>query len=164
MPAELALTHSYTSHQRAFVAAIVAGSDKTDAAIKAGYSPESAKDIANQMLHVPHIMAAVQIGVARELATAAPIALNLLRNIVADDKCDMRLRVVCAKTLLDRAGHVAPKDVAPSQAGETPLNEMSMTDLRALADKLSGEIAGRAKEVKSTKAAPIKSQAFDDLI
>lgn len=164
MSHEIAVTHKFTEQQRHFVQMIVLGADKTDAATRAGYSSDNAERIANEMLRTPHILAAVQIGVAKQLALAAPLALKLLRDIAADETCDKRLRVVCAKTLLDRAGHIAPKAIAAAPGGETPLNEMSMLELRALADKLSGEIAGRAKEVKSARAAPIKTQAFDDLI
>jgi hypothetical protein len=39
-----------------------------------------------------------------------------------------------------------------------------MPQLRELADKLEGEIAGRAKEVSSAKPAPSDTQAIDDII
>ena len=112
----------------------------------------------------PAILATIQIAVARHLAVGAGAAVRVLQTFLVDETVDKRLRVVCAKTLLDRAGHIAPKAVAAGQGGEIPLNEMSMTDLRALADKLEGELATRAKPVSSANAAPDKPQAIDDII
>jgi hypothetical protein len=39
-----------------------------------------------------------------------------------------------------------------------------MGELRELADKLEGEISGRAKDVSSAKAAPTNAQALDDIM
>ncbi len=164
MPADRALSKEFTVMQRAFALHIAQGFDPKDAAIKAGYSIVSAREIAYDLLQSPAILVAVQISVAQQLASAAPAALKLLRDVVQDERCDKRLRVVCAKTILDRAGHIAPKAAAPGAAGDVPLNEMSMTDLRALADKLEGELADRAKDVSSARRAPNKAQAIEDII
>lgn len=164
MAFEMALTKEFTPSQQAFITEIAKGLDPEDAAIQSGYSPLSARVIAWDLLQQPQILAAVQIAVARQLAAAAPLALRVLKEFVADVTLDKRLRVVCAKTLLDRAGHIAPKAAAAGQAGDVPLNELSMADLRQLADKLEGEIAGRAKDVSSAKAAPRKPQAIEDII
>lgn len=153
-----------TEQQQTFVQAVAFGRDKTDAALEAGYSEVNATQYANFLLRQPNILAAVQIAIARELANAAPMALKLLRDTASNTEADPRLRVVCAKTILDRAGHIAPKAAAPGAAGVLPLNEMSMDDLRALADNLEGELAGRAKEVSSATAAPRKAQTIEDII
>lgn len=164
MSMELAIEKDMTTRQKAFVGLAGSGIDLQEAAKQAGYSESDIPTAVARLLRDPAIIAAVQIDVAKRLAIGSGIALRVLQEFAVDDTLDKRLRVVCAKTLLDRAGHIAPKAVAAAQGGETPLNEMSMTDLRALADKLSGEIAGRAKVVNSAKAAPVKTQAFDDLI
>lgn len=160
----LVLRKEFTPQQRAFVDEIIGGSDIGEAAAKAGYGNENSGAIGSAMLQHPAILAAVQIGVAKQLALAAPVALKLLKRFVADETIDKRLRVVCAKTLLDRAGHIAPKAIAASSGAVVPLNEMTMTDLRALADKLEGEIAGRAKEVSSASKAAKQPQTIEDIM
>ncbi len=159
-----ALATTLTTQERAFVRGLIAGRDKNDAARDAGYGPNHIEQIVWTLLQRPQILVAVQMGVARALALGSGVALRVLREVLEDDTVDKRLRVVCAKTLLDRAGHIAPKAAAPGAAGDVPLNEMSMGDLRALADKLEGEIAGRAKEVSSAKPAPVRQQTLDDIM
>lgn len=161
---ELAAPQAMTISQEAFCSLVAAGVDKNEAAARAGYSTTSPGAEASRLMQQPKILAAIQIGVARELMNAAPMALKLLRDIAADEAVDKRLRVVCAKTILDRAGHIAPKASAPGSKGDVPLNEMSMTDLRALADKLEGELATRAKPVSSAEAAPAKAQTIEDIM
>jgi hypothetical protein len=112
----------------------------------------------------PAIIATVQMGVARRLAIGSGAALRVLQEFTVDETLDKRLRFACAKTLLDRAGHIAPKAIAASTGASVPLNEMSMSDLRTLADKLEGEIAGRAKDVSSAKPAPSKAQTIEDIM
>jgi len=155
---------SFTDKQAAFVENIVAGLDKRKAVLAAGYSENSAESALFQLLRQPLIMAAIQVGIAKRLAMGAPLALNVMLDLVSDPSMHPKLRLDAAKTILDRAGHIAPKAVAANQAGDVPLNEMSMTDLRALADKLEGEIAGRAKAVSSARAAPAKPQAIEDIM
>lgn len=150
--------------QKAFVKAMIAGRDKSDAGIDAGYAPEHVNSIVWNLLQQPQIIVAIQIGVTRDLAIGAAVANRVLQEFVADVKLDKRLRFACAKTILDRAGHIAPKAIAAGQAGDVPLNEMSMTDLRALADKLEGEIAGRAKVIPAPLSTPHKAQAIEDIL
>lgn len=164
MSTDLVLSKELTTSQQLFCELLAGGTEKHEAAKQAGYGTGNPFAEASRLLQQPQIIAAVQIGVAKRLAVGSGVALRVLQEFTADEQLDKRLRFACAKTLLDRAGHIAPKAAAVVQTGETPLNEMSMTDLRALADKLQGEIAGRAKEVKSAKPAPVKAQAFEDLV
>jgi hypothetical protein len=46
---------------------------------------------------------------------------------------------------------------------ELELHELSLGDLRQLADKLEGEIAGRAKNIIGANAVPAETQAVDVL-
>lgn len=164
MSFEMALSRDLPETQRAFVSAVSVGTDPETAAIESGYSPLSARRIAYDLLHQPAILAAVQIAIARNLASAAPAALKLLRHVIATETYDIRLRIVCARDIMNRAGHIAPKAIAASTGASVPLNEMSMADLRTLADKLEGEIAGRAKDVSSAKPAPSKVQTIEDIM
>lgn len=143
---------------------MIDGVDPRQAAELAGYAKEGADLEAKRLLRHPAILAAVQIGIARRLATGAPMALSVLQEFAMNQAMHPKIRLDAAKTLLDRAGYISPKAVAASNGASVPLNEMSMADLRTLADKLEGEIAGRAKEVSSAKAAPTKAQTLDDIM
>lgn len=161
---EMALSSELTLSQATFCDLVASGVDKDEAAERAGYGIGNPRAEASRLLQQPMILATIQIAVARQLSVGAGAAVKVLQDFLVDEKVDKRLRVVCAKTLLDRAGHIAPKAVAPGAAGAVPLNEMSMADLRALADKLEGELATRAKPVSSAKPAPSNAQTLDDIM
>lgn len=163
---EIALHHKFTEQQKAFASALVSGLSPVDSARAAGYTETTAPSAASTLMQQPAILAMVQIYAARELSLGAPGAIKLLRRFVddADGTWDPKIRLAAANSILNRAGHIAPKAAEQGKAGETPLNEMTMGELRDLADKLEGEIAGRAKEVSSTKPAPHVTQAIDDII
>jgi hypothetical protein len=161
---DVVLNKDFTEKQKAFVDALIENPNPMRAAIDAGYPAEHASQIASVMVRQPAILAAVQIGIARDLAIGAAKSNRLLQTIVAGEQYDPRLRVVCARDILNRAGHIAPKAVAASSSAVKPLNEMSMTELRELADKLEDELSGRAKDVSSATAAPVKPQALDDIM
>lgn len=162
MAGELAKT--FTEQQQSFVALVSSGIDPTEAAAQSGYASNNGRVDAWRLMRQPAIVAAIHLEVARRLALGAPIALKFLQDTVQDSTVDKRLRAAIAKTLLDRAGYIPPRAAAPGNAGETPLNEMTMGELRTLADKLEGEIAGRAKPVSSASAAPKGTQAIEDII
>lgn len=164
MTLEIALQHQFTPKQDAFASFVIDGIAPRAAAELAGYAKDSADLEAKRLLRHPAILAVVQVGIARRLAIGAPMALSVLQDFALDPSMHPKIRLDAAKTLLDRAGHIAPKAVAAGQAGDVPLNEMTMTDLRALADKLEGEIAGRAKDVSSAKRAAQKAQTIDDIM
>jgi phage terminase small subunit len=161
---DVVLNKDFTEKQKAFVEALVITGNQTQAAIAAGYAPDHAGKMASTMLRQPAILAAVQIGVARDLAKGAAMASRVLQDFAADKTLDPRLRVVCARDILNRAGHIAPKAVAASSTAAKPLNEMSMVELRELADKLEDELSGRAKDVSSAKPAPAKAQSIEDIM
>lgn len=164
MSLEIALRKTLTEQQTAFVHALADGCDSELAAIKAGYSALSAQTESCRLLRQPTIIAAVQIAIARAFAIDSAVSAKLLRRFVTEEKWDPKIRLAAANSILNRAGHIAPKAQDASKAGETPLNEMSMGELRTLADKLEGEIAGRAKEVSSATAAPRAPQVIEDIL
>jgi hypothetical protein len=73
--------------------------------------------------------------------------------------CGRGSAVDAAKTLLDRAGHIAPRAIVDKATHELSLHELSLGDLRQLAEKLEGEIAGRAKDISD---APAETQAIEE--
>jgi phage terminase small subunit len=141
-------TRQLTPKQAAFVEAYVNGRNITGAAIDAGYSESTASQIGSALLKTPHVQAAVQAGVRHALALDAPLARRVLVDLAQDVNMHPKIRLDAAKTLLDRAGHVAPRPMMEKRMEEKALHEMPIEQLRALADKLEAELADRAKPVE----------------
>lgn len=161
---EMILTKKFTDQQAKFIRYAADGMDLEQAAVASGYAPASALDAGGQLRRQPAIIAAIQIEVAKRLAFGSARSLRVLEEIRDDPTTDKRLRAAISKDLLTRAGHIGPKAVAAGAAGDTPLNEMTMDELRERAERLEGEIAARAKDVSSAKPAPKASQVVDDII
>lgn len=74
----------------------------------AGYSEANAREIARQLLDKPHVRAAVDEALRRQISgPAAAKSAALLERVVDDESAPLKLRVEAAKTILDRAGIVA---------------------------------------------------------
>lgn len=92
-----------TDMQEAFVLALVTnGGDKTQAAIEAGYSPETARVQAYQLMRVPHVMQAVLEATMGQFISDAPMAQATLHKLLNAKSEYVQLEA--AKDLLDRAG------------------------------------------------------------
>jgi hypothetical protein len=161
---EMVLAHNFTEQQARFVERAADGLDLKDCALYAGYAESGAGDAATRLMREPAIVAAVQLAMARRLAVCAPASLRVLQDFVTDKTVDNRIRLAAAKTLLDRAGFIAPKAVDRTGEGRKALNVMNMDELRQERDRLEKEISDRAKPVSSAKAAPQDTQAIDDII
>ena len=146
------------SRQALFVEHVARGVPHKDAARLAGY--DSPPHSALQSKAVRH---AISLTISEILQTeGAPVALDLLIKTVRNDKENSRVRVDAAKTILDRAGHVARPKEADSGA-QKDLHEMSTDELRALVDKLEGELADRAEPVSATEKQGVPQQVLDML-
>jgi phage terminase small subunit len=160
-------TRNLTERQSRFVEAYVNGRNITGSAIDAGYSESTASQIGSALLKVPHIQAAVQAGVRHALALDAPLARRVLVDLAQDAHMNPKIRLDAAKTLLDRAGHVAPRPTTDKSAEHQALHEMSIEQLRALADRLESELADRAKPVEPADSAQSDAEqapALDQLL
>jgi phage terminase small subunit len=137
------VTAQLTERQAAFVRNIVAGSDSVRAAELAGYTnPYSAACMNRQS-------ATVQTAIASELrrflhADAAPAALRLVYDVMRDEKADIKLRISCAKTVLDRAGFIPPKAKDESAFGNKAPSEMTAEELAAASHKIARELSDRS--------------------
>jgi hypothetical protein len=120
--------------------------DAPTAAQLAGFLDRPSKE-AWRLLRIPHVLAAVNAAVQIALAEDATLARNLLRRYVKDESMHPKIRLDAAKTLLDRAGHIAPKAREAGGGHDKPLHEMSIDELRALVDRYEAELGGRAKLV-----------------
>jgi hypothetical protein len=91
----------------------------------------------------------------------APASFAVLRELRDDVDISPKVRFDCARTLLDRAGHVAPRATIDRNQADKPLHELSTDELRTMADRLEGELAERAKPVISARAAPERDDDTD---
>lgn len=159
-----------TDMQRAFVRAYVRnGGNAKAAADEAGYSQSHAR--AWELTTNPRVMDAIRVEQSRvitgELAT---LAVGVVRDILNDKELSPKVRLDAAKTVLDRAGHIAPKAEAPQDpASVRDLNQMDRDQLeafieraqRAIADQAKPVIDGQASHDESANGAPSDSQAID---
>ncbi|HYF09465.1 MAG TPA: terminase small subunit [Acetobacteraceae bacterium] len=79
------------------------------AARAAGYSERNAGEIGRQLLDKPHVRAAIDEAMRRQISgPMAAKASALLARVVDDETAPLKVRVEAAKTILDRAGIVPP--------------------------------------------------------
>jgi hypothetical protein len=159
MSKELATKFELTEMQAQFVHHVSEGIDPHRAVALAGYETSNAYSRAHDLLRAPHVLAAIHTEVRRKLVAGAPIALSVIERLVKDEATPPKIRLDAAKTLLDRAGHIAPRAIVDKGTHELVLNELSIGELRQLADKLESELAGRAKDVSGASDDPAGTQS-----
>jgi hypothetical protein len=130
------------------------GGDAYAAAIQAGYAENTAKGVVANLLSKANVALAIARAVRPRLASTIPMALGVLENL-AQHAVSEKVRCDAAKSLLDRAGIIAPKAREDRSAIETPLHELTAEELRALAYKLDGELASRATLVGGDAPDPV---------
>jgi phage terminase small subunit len=121
LPALKPTTGELSTMQAAFVEAFVTnGGDKEDAAIQAGYSPNTARTQAYALLRNPKIMQAVLERTGIEIIANAPRARATLTRLL-NAKSDY-VALEAAKDLLDRAGFKPSEKVDHRLSGEISVN------------------------------------------
>jgi phage terminase small subunit len=127
-----------TDQQKAFVREYVRnGGSGADAARAAGYSAARPAQQAHDLLALPHIQEAIHREQARLIGGGlASKAVEVVQRILhdaalADTVSGQKLQLEAAKTVLDRAGHIAPKASEAEMIGDKPLTEMSLDELDA---------------------------------
>ncbi len=136
MSKELATKYDLTEMQAAFVRHVSEGVEPNQAVTLAGYGTSNIYSRAQELLRAPQVLAAIHTKVRHRLVAGAPIALAVIERLVTDDTTPPKIRLDAAKTLLDRAGHIAPRAIADKATHELALHEMSIASLRQLADRL----------------------------
>lgn len=128
-----------------------------------GYQDKEIIRSETALLRSPQVLAAIQQETRRVLVIEAPAALQRLITLskLADSE---KVRADCNKDLLNRAGLVGPR-AAAAGASDKPLHELAVVELRAMADRLQGEIEARAKPVNAPNApnAPAADPQVSDL-
>lgn len=109
----------------------------SEAARLAGYSHSHAKEIGYRLLHKPHVRDAIfeanQAEIGGELAAKA---VQVLQDILNDEDAPMKLRLDAARTVLDRAGVIAPKAEEPQGRSDRAMSELSVPELQQRLDDL----------------------------
>lgn len=119
----------------------------SEAARRAGYSEKTAGEQGRQLLEKPHVYAAITEANRRQISgSMATKAAALLERLVDDEAVSSRVRLEAAKTILDRAGYVAPK-APPEDEEEKPLEALSIDELERL-------VAKRAAALREVTPAP----------
>jgi uncharacterized protein (UPF0147 family) len=140
-------TNRLTEQQEALVRAISSGLTMREASEASGYSVTNTYNA----LSSPIVRAAIQTSLSNMLQTrAAPMALHVLIEITEDKTAPKGVRVDAARTLLDRAGYVAPR-AREATKDEKPLSERTPEELRAFIAQLESTLADKAKPVHGTR-------------
>jgi phage terminase small subunit len=150
-----------TDQQTIFVDRYVSnGGNGTAAARDGGYSRARASQYAWELLQKPHVLEAVHAKQARmiggELATKA---VEVIQGILNDAElpktvAGRKLQFEASKTVLDRAGHIAPKAAEPVETkDEKPMSEWTVEELEAFIRRGEATMEESAREREALEAA-----------
>jgi phage terminase small subunit len=142
-----------TDLQRDFVVEYVAnGGIATKAAASAGYSQQSARQIASQLLNKPHIQEAIRREQRKKLYGLGSKAMSVIESILDDENAPTGVRLDAAKTVLDRCGLTAETAKAEQAQNSKSLEEMT-------ADELQAFIQEGMKQLKAQQTATVEGEA-----
>lgn len=142
-----------TEQQKTFVREYVRnGGCGADAARAAGYAASRPAQQAHDLLALPHVQEAVHREQARLIGgTLASKAIEVVHRILHDEALaatvsGQKVQLEAAKSVLDRAGHVAPKASEPEMIGDKPITEMSLDELDAFIRQGQAALAGLGED------------------
>lgn len=144
MSQELISNERLTEMQRRFVEIYVAnGGCAAAAARRAGYSVQSARRLAHELLNKPHVAAAVHAESLAAFVRLAPKALRVLNNVLSEDqpKKDEFLspsRLANADTKARTAVQVFrdARNLGDKIVSNKPINEMTISELDELINRM----------------------------
>ena len=146
-----------------FLSHYLGGKSKMEALRLSGFPSNGAN---SAIFNDFRVSAALHAELARRLTCdAAPAAYNLLMKVMKDEKMPAKLRVECAKDLLNRAGFDAKRgagQVDPSAPGKD-MSAMSTDELKSIVGRLESELFSRAKPVPVGESPDSRQQAIDML-
>jgi phage terminase small subunit len=122
-----------TDQQADFAVNFVAnGGNGAEAARDAGYAEANARSAAYKLVRMPHVQDAIRKEQRRQLGgEMATKALSVLKGILDDDEAPYGAKVDAARTILDRAGLIAPKSRGDGEGDEKEIDQMTMAELEA---------------------------------
>jgi hypothetical protein len=171
-----AINHKLTERQSLFVDAFtgIAGcvGDVEASAIHAGYYGSthstngcSAKALGAQQLRRPNVQAAIHAANRRNinggLATKAVEVLHDILHSTGTDINSNKLRLEAAKTVLDRAGYVAPKGGAEAPHNKRP-EDMTIPELEDFIRRGNEAISLAAQPIIEGDFTPVGVEDGDD--
>jgi hypothetical protein len=148
--------------ERRFVEHFVNTGDQNIALRESGL-PSNTGHTVRRLRTDPRIIAAIQMEVATKIRTeGASVAIDTLLEIARDKSAPKGARVDSAKTLLDRAGHIAPRAETSRDDASRQLAEYSIEELRALVSNLEKTRGDQARDVTgATLSTPLDAQLID---
>jgi len=145
-----------SERQQLFIAELLRGRNKNEAALAAGYREGSAGHVLRHAGVQRVLAAAMDRFLVGELA---PTAFGVVNKLMLDEKTPAGVRAQLALGVLDRAGFGAKRH--EKQAGDgKDVAQMSAEELRQAIDKLQGEIDGRMRDVTPVSV-PNDSQVIE---
>lgn len=155
-------SHGLSDMQARFVRAMVgANISKKEAAIAAGYSPESANQAACTLLRDVRVQRAIEEEIAANIhAEGAMIAWSTMREIMQDKGASTQVRFQAAKWVLQVAGHVEKEPIKQQGLPEKPLNEYSANELEAFLKVAQSATAAVNQELRTIDA-PLDAQIIE---
>lgn len=124
-----------TELQRRFATAYANnGGSATKAAIEAGYSEHSAKDIGRITAALPHVQTMIVRELMKMQARSGAVGLGALINVAENEKAAAAARVAAARTLLEHARMIGPGRANDDDEGEDQGGEV--VDYNAALERL----------------------------
>lgn len=162
MITKTALTEQLSESETTLARNIIAcGGDFDLGATASGYAKGGLAALKSRVTRKPAFLAAIHIETQRSLQLAAPVAQQFIVDLVRNADAPAKLRLDAAKTLLDRAGHIAPRARALGEGQDKTLGEMTLDELKETQERLQAELASRAKPVNAQEAEATDTQAID---
>lgn len=143
----------FSGKESRLVDAILSGKPLKVCATLTGISLKDAENIV-QRKHIRNIVSEKLNALLQ--TEDAPMARKVLISIARNKKMPAKLRIDCAKDLLDRAGYTPPKRAEQKLPSGKSLSELTGDELRQAIGQLSGELNSRARNAKI-----IDAQAVD---
>jgi len=143
-----------TDRARAFAEAYVNGPDTTGnaaaSAVASGFSERAARQEGYRLLRHEGVRREIDRLVHDALADHAAAAVQLLGVVIRDERAPLKIRVEACKTVLDRAGHIAPRAGEPPKIGEKTIASMSIAELESYIQEGRERIAREALAIDVT--------------
>lgn len=117
----------------AFAKEFAVSGNGTKAAVAAGVPANSAHAVAYKWLRNTDVLSLIRTELDARLRDLGPVALDVLRDLMADPTVSSQTRLTAARDVLDRLGWVPPRraEAMPLRA-EPNIDEMTPDELRAL--------------------------------
>ena len=135
------------SQEALFVRYVIEGLRPKHALRRAGY--KFSDTILERLQSTPRVQIAIKSALTLQFQTNdAPAARKVVRDLMDDVSNSNKIRLECAKLLLNRGGYAELKAVPVKEGIDKSPSEMTGAELQARIDKLQGEIGARAAGAK----------------